>query len=207
MINSIYCVGRNYREHAEELGNKIETEPVIFSKPNSSLINDDLIILPTFSKDIHFETELVLKIAKDCFQVSKEEAEECFNEIAIGLDLTARDLQTNLKERKLPWLLSKGFKGSCYVSSFIDKTLLNTDINFSMQLNGEERQRATTKDMIFNRCEIIAYISQFIQLKEGDVIFTGTSKGVGKLSAGDEIKLLIEDQIMATLSVKDSENI
>lgn len=201
MINNIYCIGRNYSEHAKELGNKVEAEPIIFSKPNSSLITNNIIHLPSFSNDVHYETELVIKIAKEGFQIKQEDAESYYDEIAIGLDLTARDLQSKLKEKKLPWFLSKGFQDSCYVSSFVNKFNFKEQISFSMKLNGEIRQEGHTQDMIFNIPEIISYLSCFITLKPNDVIYTGTPKGVGQLNHGDQLALFIEDQQIADLKV------
>lgn len=201
MINNIYCVGRNYPAHAHELGNKVEAEPIIFSKPNSSLITSNNLTLPAFSSDIHFETELVIRIARDGFNINPEQAHDYFDAVAIGLDLTARDLQTRLKQGQLPWLLSKGFKGSAFISEFIAKQNLPDNIHFVMQLNGETRQKGNSADMIFSFEAIISYISQFIELKQDDVIFTGTPQGVGKLTGGEVIQLSIENQLTCRLSV------
>lgn len=202
MIRNIYCIGRNYADHAKELGNKVEDNPVVFSKPNTALIQADEIILPDFSKDIHFEVELVIRVSKKCYQVTKESANEYFDAVAIGLDLTARDLQTDLKNKKLPWLLSKGFKNSCYISEFIDKTKFSEEINFGLLLNDKVVQSGNTNDMIFNFNDIISFISQFIELDVGDVIFTGTPSGVGKLTTNDRLKLLINKDIISELNVK-----
>lgn len=202
MINNIYCVGRNYIEHAHELGNIVEDEPVIFSKPNSSLILGDKIYLPDFSKEIHFETEIVLRVSKDTFMVDEIEAEECYDTVAVGLDLTARDLQTKLKEKKLPWLLSKGFKGAAYVSDFISKEKINNPITFEMKLNGKTRQLGNTKNMIFSFGKIISFLSYYIQLKSDDIIYTGTPKGVGKLSPFDRIELYLKDKLISEIEVK-----
>lgn len=202
MINNIYCVGLNYVEHVRELGNVVEDEPVIFSKPNSSLILGNQIDLPNFSKEIHFETEIVLKISKDAFMVNEREAKECYDAVAIGLDLTARDLQTKLKEKKLPWLLSKGFKGAAYVSDFINKEKIKDPITFEMKLNGATRQLGNTRDMIFSFGKIISFLSHYIQLRRDDIIYTGTPQGVGKLSKFDKIELYLEDQLISELKVK-----
>lgn len=202
MINNIYCVGLNYVEHVRELGNVVEDEPVIFSKPNSSLILGNQIDLPNFSKEIHFETEIVLKISKDTFMVNEREAKECYDAVAIGLDLTARDLQTKLKEKKLPWLLSKGFKGAAYVSDFINKEKIKDPITFEMKLNGATRQLGNTRDMIFSFGKIISFLSHYIQLRRDDIIYTGTPQGVGKLSKFDKIELYLEDQLISELKVK-----
>ncbi|WP_273758854.1 fumarylacetoacetate hydrolase family protein [Bartonella sp. AU55XJBT] len=202
MINNIYCVGLNYVEHVHEMGNVVEDEPVIFSKPNSSLILGNQIDLPDFSKEIHFETEIVLRISKDTFMVNEREAEECYDAVAVGLDLTARDLQTKLKEKKLPWLLSKGFKGAAYVSDFINKEKVKDPITFTMKLNGATRQLGNTRDMIFSFGKIISFLSHYIQLRSGDIIYTGTPQGVGKLSPFDAIELYLEDKLISELKVK-----
>ncbi|MBX4335809.1 fumarylacetoacetate hydrolase family protein [Bartonella raoultii] len=202
MINNIYCVGLNYIKHIHELGNVVEDEPVIFSKPNSSLILGNKIYLPVFSKEIHFETEIVLKISKDTFMVDEIEAQKCYDALAVGLDLTARDLQTKLKEKKLPWLLSKGFKGAAYVSNFINKEKINNPITFEMKLNGKTVQLGNTKDMIFSFEKIISFLSRYIQLKSGDIIYTGTPQGVGKLSSFDNIELYLKDRLIAELEVQ-----
>ncbi|MCZ2158283.1 fumarylacetoacetate hydrolase family protein [Bartonella sp. 220] len=202
MMNNIYCVGYNYVEHAYELGNVVEKEPVIFSKPNSSLILGNEIYLPDFSKEIHFETEIVLRISKDTFMVTEVEAEECYDAIAVGLDLTARDLQTKLKNKKLPWLLSKGFKGAAYVSDFMDKEKIKNPITFEMKLNGKTRQLGNTENMIFSFRKIISFLSSYIQLENGDIIYTGTPQGVGKLSQFDRIELYIEDKLISEIKVK-----
>ncbi|WP_254493447.1 fumarylacetoacetate hydrolase family protein [Bartonella sp. B1099] len=202
MINNIYCVGYNYVKHAHELGNVVQDEPVIFSKPNSSLILGNQIDLPDFSKEIHFETEIVLRISKDTFMVDERKAEECYDAVAVGLDLTARDLQTKLKEKKLPWLLSKGFKGAAYVSDFINKEKINNPITFEMKLNGETRQLGNTKDMIFSFRKIISFLSRYIQLQSNDIIYTGTPQGVGKLSSYDEIELYLEEKLISEIKVK-----
>ncbi|WP_254474315.1 fumarylacetoacetate hydrolase family protein [Bartonella sp. B1098] len=202
MINNIYCVGYNYVKHAHELGNVVQDEPVIFSKPNSSLILGNQIDLPDFSKEIHFETEIVLRISQDTFMVNEREAEACYDAIAIGLDLTARDLQTKLKEKKLPWLLSKGFKGAAYVSDFINKEKINNPITFTMKLNGETRQVGNMKNMIFSFEKIISFLSHYIQLRRDDIIYTGTPQGVGKLSKFDRMELYLEDQLISEIKVK-----
>jgi 2-keto-4-pentenoate hydratase/2-oxohepta-3-ene-1,7-dioic acid hydratase in catechol pathway len=202
MIKNIYCIGRNYTEHAKELGNNIEEEPIVFSKPNTSSIDGKIITLPSFSNEIHFETELVIKISDDCFELTEYEAENFYSEIAIGLDLTARDIQSKLKEKKLPWLLSKGFKGSYYISEFVNKKELNKNINFHMELNNILVQKGDSRNMIFSFGKIISFISRYIRLEKNDVIYTGTPAGVGRLSKGDEIKLFIEDKLISELNVK-----
>lgn len=201
MINNIYCIGRNYAEHAQELGNRVEEDPVVFSKPNSSLIVGNTIVLPTFSQDVHYETELVVRISATAFQIEFDHADAYYDTIAIGLDLTARDLQADLKSKKLPWLLAKGFNGSCYVSDFVPKQAVQAPIHFALDINGKTVQQGVSSEMVFSIKHIIAFISRYIALQPGDIIFTGTPKGVGKLETGDKLRLMLEGKVMAELQV------
>ena len=202
MINNIYCIGRNYTEHAQELGNRVEDDPVVFSKPNSSLITSNIIHLPTFSQDVHYETELVVRISVPAFKIDVDRAEDHYDAIAVGLDLTARDLQSDLKNRKLPWLLAKGFKDSCYVSEFYPKETLPQPIHFALSINGSNVQAGNSQEMVFSIPQIIAFISQYIALQPGDIIFTGTPKGVGKLEVGDRLTPSLEGKNLAELQVE-----
>ncbi|MCL9668694.1 fumarylacetoacetate hydrolase family protein [Rosenbergiella epipactidis] len=201
MINNIYCIGRNYVEHAQELGNRVEEDPVVFSKPNSALIVGDTITLPTFSQDVHYETELVIRISAPAFQIEPDQADAYYDSVAIGLDLTARDLQADLKSKKLPWLLAKGFNGSCYVSNFVAKQAVPQPIHFGLAINGKTVQQGVSSEMVFSIKQIIAFISRYIALQPGDIIFTGTPKGVGKLESGDTLRLTLEGEMMAELQV------
>lgn len=202
MINNIYCIGRNYVEHAQELGNRVEEDPVVFSKPNSALIVGNTITLPTFSQDVHYETELVIRISAPAFQIEPDQADAYYDSVAIGLDLTARDLQADLKSKKLPWLLAKGFNGSCYVSDFVAKQTIPQPIHFGLAINGKTVQQGVSSEMVFSIKQIIAFISRYIALQPGDIIFTGTPKGVGKLESGDTLRLTLEGEMMAELQVE-----
>ncbi|WP_241618062.1 fumarylacetoacetate hydrolase family protein [Rosenbergiella epipactidis] len=202
MINNIYCIGRNYVEHAQELGNRVEEDPVVFSKPNSALIVGNTITLPTFSQDVHYETELVIRISAPAFQIEPDQADAYYDSVAIGLDLTARDLQADLKSKKLPWLLAKGFNGSCYVSDFVAKQTVPQPIHFGLAINGKTVQQGVSSEMVFSIKQIIAFISRYIALQPGDIIFTGTPKGVGKLESGDTLRLTLEGEMMAELQVE-----
>lgn len=193
---AIYCVGRNYADHIKELGNRPFDQPAIFMKPCSSLVTDGRIVIPTFTKSLHYETELVIRLKKDAYQVNETEARSCFDEITIGLDLTARDLQAELKKRKFPWLLSKGFKGAATCSDFIKRITLPEDISFAMTVNGEVRQTGHLHDMIHPIPHLISFISQYCALCAGDLIYTGTPSGVGPLAEGDDISLFIEGRKM-----------
>ncbi|WP_241586597.1 fumarylacetoacetate hydrolase family protein [Rosenbergiella epipactidis] len=202
MINNIYCIGRNYVEHAQELGNQVEEDPVVFSKPNSALIVGNTITLPTFSQDVHYETKLVIRISAPAFQIEPDQADAYYDSVAIGLDLTARDLQADLKSKKLPWLLAKGFNGSCYVSDFVAKQTVPQPIHFGLAINGKTVQQGVSSEMVFSIKQIIAFISRYIALQPGDIIFTGTPKGVGKLESGDTLRLTLEGEMMAELQVE-----
>lgn len=201
MINNIYCIGRNYSEHAKELGNQVEEQPIVFSKPNTSLVEGQLLQLPKFSSDVHYETEVVIKISRAGFEISEDLAEDYYDSVAVGLDLTARDLQAELKNKQLPWLLAKGFKGACYVSDFFPKQQLPENIHFGLKINDNQVQSGNTGDMLFGMAKIISFISQYIALQPGDIIFTGTPKGVGKLQAGDRLTLLLEGKVLTELRV------
>lgn len=201
----ILAVGKNYLNHVKEFDNVIPEEPVIFTKPDTALLlNNAPFYYPDFSKDIHFETELVIKIDKEGKYIDQQFAKNYYSQIALGIDFTARDLQLKAKAAGLPWALSKGFNGAAPVSSFIDiKSLRNPDdIAFHLTVNNTERQKGTSSDMLFSFDHIIAYISQFILLKKGDLIFTGTPEGVGPVSIGDHLTGYIEDQKMLNFEIK-----
>lgn len=183
----IICIGRNYTEHAKELGNAIPEEPVLFIKPSTSLNTSSSFELPSFSEDIHFELELVLKISKAGKNISEEDAHSYFNEIGLGVDFTARDVQSKLKEKGLPWEKAKAFDESAAVSEFISLNELKNkeEIQFELYQNEELKQAGNSNHMLFNFDQIIAHASQYFTLEKGDLIFTGTPKGVGKVSSGD----------------------
>lgn len=200
----IICVGRNYAAHAKELNNAVEEEPVIFLKPETALIPaKQPFFLPSFSEDVHYETELVIRINKVGKNIEEKFAHRYYDEITLGIDFTARDLQQKLKTKGLPWELAKGFDGSAPVGQFqpLQKFGKNiNDIRFRMLLNGEVKQTGHTADMIFNVDRIISFVSGFYTLKIGDLIFTGTPQGVGPVKAGDVIEAFLEEE--SVLSVK-----
>ncbi|HEY0770569.1 MAG TPA: fumarylacetoacetate hydrolase family protein, partial [Sphingobacteriaceae bacterium] len=187
----IFAIGRNYAEHIKELNNERPDEPVIFTKPDTAVIrNNGPFYYPEFSKDIHHEVELVLRISKEGKNIQDKFASKYYDAIGVGIDFTARDLQQKAKEKGLPWDIAKGFNGSAPVS---DKFLLVSDfkdlknINFSLSINGEVRQQGNTSLMLFNFDYIISYLSKFFTLRTGDLIFTGTPKGVGPVQTGDTL--------------------
>lgn len=191
----IICIGRNYTEHAKELGNEVPENPVIFLKPDTAILKGSDFYIPEFSDDVHYELEVTLKISKGGKYIQKENAHKHYDEIGLGIDFTARDLQSALKQKGLPWELAKGFDGSAVVSNFYTKKDFSDDnIQFSLLKNKEKVQEGNTKDMIFNFDEIIAFVSQYFTLRVGDIIFTGTPKGVGKVSENDVLEAFLEDK-------------
>ncbi|MFU8842719.1 MAG: fumarylacetoacetate hydrolase family protein [Bacteroidales bacterium] len=201
----IFCIGRNYVEHARELNNPLPKEPVFFLKPDTALvIRNRPFFYPDFSREIHFETELVFRIIKNGKHIMEQFAHTYYNEVALGIDFTARDLQQVCKTKGLPWEIAKAFDHSAPVSKFIPITGLNqpNDIHFRLELNGREVQSGRSSDMIFGIDQIIAYISGFITLKMGDLIFTGTPAGVGPVQINDQLVGYIEDQRMLDFRVK-----
>ena len=202
----IIAVGRNYAEHAKELNNPVPTgNPVIFMKPDTALLKDNKPFYhPDFSEDIHHEIEIVLKVCKEGKHISEKFAANYFDEIALGVDFTARDIQQRHKEKGLPWELAKGFDGSAPISIFLSKSQFADldDLNFKLDVNGENRQTGTTKDLLFSFEFIIAFVSKYITLKKGDLIYTGTPAGVGKVNIGDRLEGYLEGQKLLDFQVK-----
>jgi 2-keto-4-pentenoate hydratase/2-oxohepta-3-ene-1,7-dioic acid hydratase in catechol pathway len=201
----ILAIGRNYADHIKELQNERPDEPVIFSKPDTALLkNNAPFYYPSFSKDIHYEVEILVKIEKEGKNIEEKFAHKYYNEIGIGVDFTARDLQQKCKEKGLPWEIAKAFNGSAPVSEFFPKTEIADlhNLNFSLQVNGELRQSGNTSLMLFSFDYIIAYLSRFFTLKKGDIIFTGTPKGVGPVKMGDTLDAFIEDKKLLSFEVK-----
>lgn len=201
----ILCIGRNYAQHAKELGNDIPQELVFFLKPDTAISpKGHPFFIPDYSNNIQYEVELVIKINKLGKHIEERFANKYYQEIGLGIDFTARDIQQELKNQGLPWEKAKGFDGSAVISrNFINKNELNLDnINFSLQKNKEVVQEGQSKNMLFNFDKIIAYLSKFYTLKIGDLIYTGTPAGVGQVSAGDELEGYIEKQKMFRVLVK-----
>ncbi|NJC26395.1 fumarylacetoacetate hydrolase family protein [Neolewinella antarctica] len=187
----IFCIGRNYAAHAAELGNEPPGKPMVFMKPPTAILpNNKPFYYPEYSKDIHYETELVIKIAKNGRHVQPEFARDYVGAIGLGLDLTARDLQQELKAKGHPWEIAKGFDNSAPIGAEFyapDKFEDLNDIAFRLEKNGDEVQRGRTRNMIFNVETLICYVSQFFRLQKGDLLFTGTPEGVGPIVQGDEL--------------------
>ncbi len=200
----IICIGRNYAEHARELGNEVPEKPVIFIKPDSAVLKKGLdFYIPEFSTDIHYELEVVLKISKVGKYIQAERAGDYFNEIGLGIDFTARDLQSELKAKGLPWELAKGFDGSAALSNFYPKGDFDLkNLNFSLNRNKTEVQAGNTSMMLFSPEEIIAFVSKYFTLKKGDLIFTGTPKGVGKVEENDILEAFLDGQRVMDLRIQ-----
>lgn len=201
----IICIGRNYVEHARELNNPLPEKPVFFLKPDTALIiRNRPFFYPEFSGDIHYETELVIKINRNGKYIEEKFAPGYYDQVGLGIDFTARDLQSECKEKGLPWEVAKGFDGSAPVSRFMPlKELADPgNIHFHLELNGETVQEGESSLMIFSVNKVISYVSQFITLKMGDLIFTGTPKGVGPVKIGDHLAGYIEDRKMLDFRVK-----
>jgi 2-keto-4-pentenoate hydratase/2-oxohepta-3-ene-1,7-dioic acid hydratase in catechol pathway len=201
----IICVGRNYVEHIEELKNERPDEPVIFTKPETALLlNNSPFYYPDFSNDIHFEVEILIQISRNGKYIEPKFAHKYFDKIGVGIDFTARDLQSKAKAKGLPWAISKGFNGSAPISKFVSKSDFKdiNDLNFSLTLDGKNQQSGNTSHMIFSFGEILSYISKFILLKQGDIIFTGTPKGVGPISIGNKLEAYIEDKKMLEVEIR-----
>ncbi|WP_462264721.1 fumarylacetoacetate hydrolase family protein [Mucilaginibacter sp.] len=202
----IIAIGRNYAEHAKELNNPVPATPVIFMKPDTALLKDNKpFYLPDFSQDIHHEIELVLKISKEGKHIEEKYAADYYDEIGLGVDFTARDIQSRHKEKGLPWELAKAFDNSAPISAkFISKTEFQdlNNISFKLEVNGETRQAGNTKDLLFSFERIITFVSGYITLKKGDLIFTGTPEGVGRVNIGDHLKGYIEDEQLLNFYVK-----
>lgn len=201
----IICIGRNYTEHIAELENEKPADPVIFMKSDTSiLIKKQPFFIPDFSKEIHHEVEVLVKINKLGKYIDQKFAHKYYNEISVGIDFTARDLQSKLKAKGLPWEKAKAFDGSAVVGKWISKdqfTNMN-DLNFKLEKNNEIVQQGNTKQMLWKIDELIAYVSQYFTLKIGDIIFTGTPAGVSKVDADDRLTGYLEGQQLFSIVVK-----
>jgi 2-keto-4-pentenoate hydratase/2-oxohepta-3-ene-1,7-dioic acid hydratase in catechol pathway len=201
----IICIGRNYANHAKEMNSPIPDVPMFFMKPDTALLpKKNPFFYPSFTNDLHYECEIVVRINKLGKNIAEKFAHEYYDEIGLGIDFTARDLQQKCKENGHPWEIAKAFEHSAPMSDqFLNKNNLSMEnLNFFLYKNGEVVQHGNTKDMIFNIDKLIAYISQFMTLKIGDLLFTGTPEGVGPVQIGDILKGKIEDTDMFSLKIK-----
>lgn len=201
----IIAIGRNYVDHAKELSNPVPESPVVFLKPDTAILKDNKdFYYPEFSKDIHYECELVFRICNEGKHIGQKFAHKYYDAIGLGIDFTARDLQSALKSKGLPWELAKSFDHSAVISPLISKEEFS-DINaipFSLLKNGQTVQEGNSKDMIFDIDSLLVYISKFITLRKGDLIYTGTPAGVGPIQVGDKLEGYIEDKQMFSTRIK-----
>jgi 2-keto-4-pentenoate hydratase/2-oxohepta-3-ene-1,7-dioic acid hydratase in catechol pathway len=203
-VQNIFCIGRNYAAHIAELGNRPSGAPVVFLKPTSAILHDGQTIeLPVFSKEVHFETELVLLIGKGGKNIKEVDALSHISGYGLGLDLTARDLQNKAKQDGLPWAVGKGFDHSACLSKFVIPSTLGAPetLTFSLSINGVRRQFGEVRHMLYTVPHIIAYLSEIFTLQAGDLIYTGTPEGVGPLHTGDHLVLSLQDVLHAEFSV------
>lgn len=201
----IFCIGRNYAEHAKELGNEIPDEPVIFMKPNSAVLQQNIpFYYPEFTNELHYECELVIKISKNGKYINENNSRNYYEAITLGIDFTARDIQNELKKKGLPWEKAKAWDNSAVLGTWLPlKPNENCDdINFYMNKNGKTVQKGNSNQMIHNVDKIIAHISKYFSLNIGDLIFTGTPAGVGECVVGDELEGFYEEQSLFKLSVQ-----
>lgn len=201
----IICIGRNYADHISELNNEKPVEPVIFMKPDSAILLKKFpFVIPEFSNDVHHEVELLVKINRVGKYIDAKFAHKYYDEIGLGIDFTARDLQTVLKEKGLPWEKAKAFDGSAVISDFIPKNSFSSleNINFELKNNNQTVQKGNSAMMLWKIDELIAYVSQFFTLKKGDIIFTGTPKGVAPVKENDVLEGFLEGNQMFKIQVK-----
>ena len=201
----IICIGRNYTEHIEELQNERPTEPVIFIKPDSAVLpKEQDFYIPEYSKEVHYELEVIVKINKVGKHIAQKFAHKYYSEISLGIDFTARDLQEQLKTKGLPWEKAKGFDGAAVIGRWVSKSRFKdlNDLNFELKKNKKIVQSSNTSLMLWKIDEIIAYVSKFFMLKKGDVIFTGTPAGVGKIMANDYLSGVLENEELLSVKIK-----
>jgi 2-keto-4-pentenoate hydratase/2-oxohepta-3-ene-1,7-dioic acid hydratase in catechol pathway len=201
----IFCVGRNYADHAKELGNAVPEEPVIFMKPKTALWQSNTpFYYPEFSNELHYEIELVLRISKNGKYIHEDQAENYYDAISIGIDFTARDIQAELKKKGLPWEKAKAWDNSAIVADWIplNETILRNPIHFSLLNNKEKVQVGDSTDMIFSFNKIVSHISNYFSLNIGDMIYTGTPAGVGECVVGDVLEGFFENKKMFELEIK-----
>ncbi len=199
----IICIGRNYAEHAREMKSEVPVEPVFFMKPDTALLKEEDFYFPDFTKDLHHEIELVIKISKSGKHIEEQFAHKYYEEIGLGIDFTARDIQAKCKEKGLPWEKAKAFDNSAPIGKFISKQELgNGPINFELKINGETKQTGNSGDLIFSFDKVISFVSKFVTLKTGDLIYTGTPEGVGPVKIGDRLEGFLNGDSFLKLNIK-----
>lgn len=201
----IICVGRNYVDHINELNNEQPDDPVIFLKPETAIpLRNEPFFYPDFSSDVHHEVEVLVKINRVGKNIDPKFAHKYYDEIGVGIDFTARDVQSKLKAKGLPWELAKAFNGSAPISTFVPKSDFTDlqNLNFRLDINGETRQQGNTSLMLFKIDYLISFVSRYFLLQQGDILFTGTPKGVGPVQVGDTLTCYLEDKPLLTVDVK-----
>lgn len=202
----IICVGRNYAEHAHELNNPVPPQPLLFLKPDTAqLLNGDPLFYPSFTQDLHYEVEVLLKICKNGKNIQPEFAKDYYQEVSVGIDFTARDIQQHCKENGHPWEIAKAWNRSAAIGTFVPKESVSDEsgnLQFSLKKNGETVQEGNTADLITHFDDLLVYISQYFMLLRGDVIFTGTPKGVGAVAIGDQLEGFIGQQSLLHCRIK-----
>ncbi|WP_372944923.1 fumarylacetoacetate hydrolase family protein [Muriicola sp.] len=201
----LICIGRNYAEHIAELSNERPADPVVFIKPDSAVLpKEQDFYIPEFTQDVHYEVEVLVKIKKVGKHIDPRFAPKYYDEIGLGIDFTARDLQARLKEKGLPWEKAKGFDGAAVIGKWVQKNTLGdlNDLSFDLSLNGKVVQKGNTAQMLWAIDELISYVSRFFTLKKGDILFTGTPAGVGKVSPNDYLSGRLEGKEMFRLKIK-----
>ncbi len=201
----IIAIGRNYADHAKELNNPLPSAPVFFMKPDTAIVkNNKPFFLPDFSEDIHHEVEIVLHLNRVGKNISEQFAHRYYTEIGIGIDFTARDLQNKCKDKGLPWEIAKAFDNSAPIGKFLPKEQFSdfNNINFRLDINGIAVQKGNTRDMIFSFDKLVSYVSRYVTLKMGDLLFTGTPAGVGPVKIGDRLQAYIEDECLLDFYVR-----
>lgn len=204
-VGTIFCIGQNYAKHIAEMGSVVTPDPVIFIKPSQSIIHsNDTFSLPEFSQNIHHEVELVILIGSDCEDVSPDNAKNYIAGYGVGIDITARDVQENAKKGGKPWAVAKGFRQSAPISDFIPAESITDNSAFELKLwiNNELRQSGNTKDMERSVEKLVSYLSKVFTLRRGDLIFTGTPEGVGKINSGDQLMAKLNDDLTLIIDVK-----
>ncbi|MBT8321151.1 MAG: fumarylacetoacetate hydrolase family protein [Eudoraea sp.] len=201
----IICIGRNYSEHIEELSNERPSEPVVFIKPDSAVLpKEQDFFIPEFSNDVHYEVELLVRIKKVGKHIQSRFAHKYYDEIGLGIDFTARDLQKSLKEKGLPWEKAKGFDGAAVIGKWVPKTALPhvDNLHFALHKNGQPVQEGHTAKMLWKVDELISYVSTFFMLKKGDILFTGTPAGVGRVKPNDYLSGTLEGEEMFSINIQ-----
>lgn len=201
----LICIGRNYAEHIKELSNERPADPVVFIKPDSAILpKEQDFYIPDFTQDVHYEVEVLVKIKKVGKHIDPRFAHKYYDEVGLGIDFTARDLQARLKEKGLPWEKAKGFDGAAVIGKWAPKSRFEdvNNLDFELSLNGEVVQKGNTSDMLWGIDDLISYTSRFFTLKKGDIIFTGTPAGVGKVSPNDYLSGRLEGIEMFRLKIK-----